>query len=139
MVGGGMRQVGVLAAPGLIALRDAPSGMIERLAEDHANARALAEALIAMPGIASPGGTAQPETGRLDPTRVTTHFVLFKVERDRGAFIAAAKSRGVLIEAYTNGQVRAVTHYGISARDIETTVEVIGRSLAETPLRPIAA
>src|SRR5262249_42665982 len=51
LVGGGMRQVGVLAAPGLIALRDGPSGMIERLAEDHANARKLADGLAVMPGI----------------------------------------------------------------------------------------
>ncbi len=51
LVGGGMRQVGILAAAGLVALRDGPAGMIERLAEDHANARRLAEALAEMDGI----------------------------------------------------------------------------------------
>ena len=46
-----MRQVGVLAAAGLIALRDGPAGMIERLAEDHANARLLADGIAGMPGV----------------------------------------------------------------------------------------
>ena len=68
MVGGGMRQVGILAAAGLIALRDGPSGMIERLADDHANARTLASALASMPGI-----------GHLDPQMIPTNFVLFAV------------------------------------------------------------
>ena len=139
MVGGGMRQAGVLAAPGLVALRDGPAGMIERLAEDHANARALADAVGSMPGITSPGGTAQPEPGPFNPARVVTNFVLFRVERDRDEFIAAAGARGVLLVAYPGGQVRAVTHYGITERDIESVVDVIHRSLAETPLRPLAA
>jgi len=139
MVGGGMRQVGVLAAPGLIALRDGPAGMIERLAEDHVNAQVLAEGLAGMPGVASPGGTAQPEPGPLDPTRVRTNFVLFRVERDRAAFIEAARARGVLLVSYPHGQVRATTHYGVTVADIERTIAVIGGALAETPLRPVAA
>src|SRR6185312_12963574 len=60
MVGGGMRQAGILAAAGLVALSDGPDGMIARLAEDHANARRLAEALTEMDGIVSAGGTTQP-------------------------------------------------------------------------------
>ena len=67
LLGGGMRQVGVLAAPGLLALSDGPDGMIARLAEDHANARRLAEGLADLSGIESPGGAAQPTPGRLDP------------------------------------------------------------------------
>ena len=63
LVGGGMRQVGILAAAGLVALRDGPAGMIERLAEDHANARRLAEALAGMDGVVSPGANAQPDAG----------------------------------------------------------------------------
>ena len=78
MVGGGMRQAGILAAAGLVALSDGPDGMIERLAEDHANARRLAEALADMDGVVAAGGTAQPtdETnpGPLDPTRVRTEL-----------------------------------------------------------------
>jgi threonine aldolase len=138
LLGGGMRQAGVLAAPGLLALRDGPAGMIERLAEDHANARRLAEALSAMDGIASPGDVAQPEPGALDPGRVTTNFVVFKVERDRGAFLAALEARGVLLTPYPHGQVRAVTHYGIDAADIEATIDSIRAALAETARRPVA-
>ena len=67
LLGGGMRQVGVLAAAGLIALRDGDAGMITRLAEDHANARRLAEGLAGLDGIRSPGGIAQPGDGPLDP------------------------------------------------------------------------
>ena len=59
-----MRQAGVLAAPGLVALRDGPAGMIERLAEDHANARRLADGLAELDGIVSAGDIAQPEPGR---------------------------------------------------------------------------
>jgi threonine aldolase len=139
MVGGGMRQVGVLAAPGLIALRDGPSGMIERLAEDHANARRLAEALAAMPGIVSPGGSAQPAPGPLDPGRVQTNFVLFRVGRDRAALLAAARERGVLLEPYPHGQVRAATHHGVETADIDRTVAVIAAALADLPSKPVGS
>jgi threonine aldolase len=136
LLGGGMRQVGVLAAPGLIALRDGPAGMIERLADDHANARRLAEALSAMDGIASAGDVAQPTPGPLDPGRVTTNFVVFRVERDRAAFIDALARRGVLVVAYPHGQIRAVTHYGIERSDIETTIGAFRDALAETAPAP---
>ncbi|HEX7472475.1 MAG TPA: GntG family PLP-dependent aldolase [Candidatus Limnocylindrales bacterium] len=132
LVGGGMRQVGILAAAGLIALRDGPAGMIERLADDHANARRLAEALAGMDGVVSPGGTAQPTSGRLDPRRVRTNFVLFKVERDRSAFLAALRARGVLMVEYPHGQVRAATHHGVTAADIETTIAAARAALDET-------
>jgi threonine aldolase len=135
MLGGGMRQVGVLAAPGLIALRDGPRGMIERLAEDHANARRLAEAIAEMPGIVSPGDIAQPGDGPLDPSRVRTNFVLFRVERDRDAFLAALERRDVLVEPYPHRQVRAVTHHGIGGQEIEATIAAIRDALAETASR----
>jgi threonine aldolase len=131
MLGGGMRQVGVLAAPGLVALRDGPAGMIERLAEDHANARRLAEALAAMDGIVSAGDIAQPTPGPLDPGRVATNFVVFKVERDRDEFMDALTRRGVLVVAYPHGQIRAVTHYGVEAADIETVIRAFREALAE--------
>ena len=67
LVGGGMRQVGVLAAAGLVALSDGPDGMITRLAEDHANARRLAEGLAGLDGVESPGGIAQPTPGPPGP------------------------------------------------------------------------
>jgi len=132
LLGGGMRQVGVLAAPGLIALRDGQAGMIERLADDHAHARRLAEALSEMAGIVSAGDIAQPAPGPLDPDRVTTNFVVFKVEGDRAAFIDALARRGVLVVAYPHGQVRAVTHYGVERAEIETTIGAFREALAET-------
>ena len=131
-----MRQVGVLAAPGLIALRDGPAGMIERLAEDHANARLLAEGIAEYAGVRSPGDIAQPETGPLDPGRVHTNFVLFTVDRDRAAFIDAMARRGVLVVAFPHGQVRAVTHYGVDRNDVETTIAAVRDALAETAQSP---
>jgi threonine aldolase len=106
--------------------------MIERLAEDHANARRLAEALADMDGINSAGDVAQPVPGRLDPARVTTNFVVFRVSRDRAAFIDALDRRGVLVVAYPHDQVRAVTHYGVERADIETAIAAVRDALAET-------
>ena len=114
-----MRQAGVLAAPGLIALRDGPSGMIERLAEDHENARRLAAGLVELPAV----------TG-LDPARVRTNFVFFRV-RDRDAFIAALRTRGVLTVTYPHDQVRVVTHYGISGSDVDRVLAITSQVLRE--------
>lgn len=139
LVGGGMRQVGVLAAAGLVALSDGPDGTIERLAEDHANARRLAEALSGMDGVEAAGGTAQPGDGPFDPARVRTNFVVFKVRRDRAAFLAALRARNVLMVEYPHGQVRAVTHHGVTAEDIEMTIAATRAALAETDPRPAAS
>jgi threonine aldolase len=129
LLGGGMRQVGVLAAAGLVALQDGPDGMIERLAEDHATARRLAEGLAGLDGVRSPGGIAQPDGDRLDPGRVVTNFVLFRVERDRAAFLSDLESRGVLMVPYANGSIRAVTHHGVTAADIDRVVEIVAGAL----------
>ena len=119
LLGGGMRQAGVLAAAGLVALRDGDAGMIaERLAE--------------VPGVGSPGDIAQPGgDDRLDPARAPTNFVLFRVAADRAAFLAATESRGVRLDGYPHGQVRAVTHHGIIAADVDRAVDVIAAALAE--------
>jgi threonine aldolase len=90
-----------------------------------------------MDGIVSPGGSAQPTPGRLDPGRVNTDFILFKVDRDRAAFLAALRARDVEMVEYAHGQVRAVTHYGVTASDIETVITATRAALAET--RPAAA
>jgi threonine aldolase len=133
LLGGGMRQAGILAAAGLVALRDGDGGMIERLAEDHANARRLAELMAELPGIRSPGDIAQPggDDEPLDPERVATNFVLFRVAGDREAFIAALEARGVRMVAYPHGQVRAVTNSGIAARDIEPIAAAVAAALGE--------
>jgi threonine aldolase len=131
LLGGGMRQAGVLAAAGLVALRDGDAGMIGRLAEDHANALRLAVELAGMPGVRSPGDIAQPgDDDRLDPTRVTTNFVLFRVAGDRAAFIAAARDRGVLLDRYPHGQIRAATHIGVDEADVARIAAVIREALA---------
>ncbi|HEU4671404.1 MAG TPA: GntG family PLP-dependent aldolase [Candidatus Limnocylindrales bacterium] len=130
LVGGGMRQVGILAAAGLVALRDGEAGMIDRLAEDHANARRLAEGLAALDGIESAGDIAQPEPGRLDPDRVRTNFVVFRVAGDRATFLDVLRARGVLMVEYPHGQVRAVTHYGITAADVDIAVRASREALA---------
>jgi threonine aldolase len=132
MVGGGMRQAGILAAAGLVALSDGPDGMIDRLTDDHANARRLAEALADMDGVVSPGGIAQPAPGRLDPRRVATNFILFKVDRDRRAFLDALAARNVWMVEYAHGQVRAVTHHDVSAADIDIVIDATRAALADT-------
>ena len=141
LLGGGMRQAGVLAAAGLVALRDGDAGMIARLAEDHANARRLAELLASLPGVRSPGDIAQPGTDDdpLDPRRVRTNFVLFRVAADRRAFLAAAEARGIRLDQYPHGQVRAATNSGIAAGDVDRIAAVIEASLAEVGSAPVPA
>ena len=141
MVGGGMRQAGVIAAAGLVALQDGRDGMIERLADDHANARQLADALAAMPGVR-----------RLDPARVRTNFVLFgvgdddrwpddvagrdRVLRTRAAFLGELHDRGVRMIEYPKGLIRAIPHYGIERADIETAIAASRAALAAIGLAP---
>jgi threonine aldolase len=142
LLGGGMRQSGVLAAAGLVALRDGDVGMIARLADDHANARRLAELLSAIPGVLSPGDIAQPgaDDSLLDPARVRTNFVLFRVAADRAAFLAAANARGVRLDYYPHSQIRAATNRGIAAADVERVAAVIEAALADvgTAVREVA-
>jgi len=108
-LGGGMRQVGVLAAAGLIAL----DHMVDRLAEDHANARTLAEGLSELPGV------------RCDLSRVQTNLVYFDVEAmPAQGFLDECAKRGVLSEPTGPHTVRFVTHYGIDAGDIQTALKV---------------
>ncbi len=61
-----------------------------------------------------------------------TDFVVFRVERDRAAFLAALEARGVLMVPYPHGTIRAVTHYGVSATDIDATLRAAREALAET-------
>jgi threonine aldolase len=108
-LGGGMRQAGVIAATGLIALRT----MVDRLAEDHANARTLAEGLAELPGV------------RCDLSRVHTNLVFFDLDRMTGAdFEEECRKRGLLGGATGAHRVRFVTHYGITANDIQSTLKI---------------
>jgi threonine aldolase len=102
MLGGGMRQAGVIAAAGVVALES----MVDRLADDHANARLLAEGIAKLPG------------ARIDPERVRTNIVIFDVD-DAPAFQRALRKAGVLTTGFGPTRVRMVTHYGIERPDIE--------------------
>jgi threonine aldolase len=116
-LGGGMRQAGVLAAAGLVALDQTP----RRLPEDHANARYLAEGLARIPGI------------RIDPAAVATNIVVFDVGATgvTGAEISARlMAQGVRINAINPRKMRAVTHYDVSREECGEALEILGRVLA---------
>ncbi len=132
LVGGGMRQAGILAAAGLVALGNGPDGMIDRLADDHANARRLAEGLAELDGIESAGGIAQPSPGLLDPDRVRTNFVIFRVRGDRAAFLDGLRARDVLMTDYPHGTVRAVTHADVTSADVTAILRATREVLRET-------
>jgi threonine aldolase len=108
-LGGGMRQVGVLAAAGLIAL----DKMVDRLAEDHANARTLAEGLAELPGV------------RCDLRRVQTNLVYFDLDTmSAPAFTDACAKRGLLSDSIGPSRMRFVTHYGIDSEDVQSALKV---------------
>jgi threonine aldolase len=106
-LGGGMRQVGILSAAGLHAL----DHHLERLAEDHANARLLAEAC------------------DVDPAGVETNIVVVDVP-DAGAVVAAAREAGVLVGAVGPRTVRMVTHLDVSAAQARDAAAVMAKVLA---------
>jgi threonine aldolase len=114
--GGAMRQSGILAAAGVYALEH----HIERLADDHANARLLAEGLSTVKGV------------RLDPGMPQTNIVFFDTS-DAGVapvdFVAKLLDRGVRM-GHINRRVRAVTHLDVSRADVEHAIEVV-RSLLQ--------
>ncbi|MFC6153313.1 threonine aldolase family protein [Nocardioides yefusunii] len=102
-LGAGMRQVGILAAAGLHAL----DHHVERLADDHAHAQLLADAM------------------GVDPAGVETNIVVAQVP-DAAAVVAQAKSQGVLVSAVGPRTVRAVTHLGVDRAGAETAARVLG-------------
>jgi threonine aldolase len=107
MFGGGMRQVGIIAAGALYALQHHR----ERLAEDHANARRLAEGIAELPGI------------DLDPATVETNIVIFRVTRVPAATLAERlQAAGVLVLARDAESIRAVTHLDVSRGQVEEAI-----------------
>ena len=119
MIGGGMRQAGIIAAAGIIALTE----MVDRLAEDHQTARQLAEGLVDLPGMT------------LDLDTVQTNIVIFgpqKPQPERPSFAQTLASEGVKVGDIGDGRFRAVTHYGITNKDIEEAVKIIRRVWGET-------
>jgi threonine aldolase len=121
-LGGAMRQAGVLAAAGLIALEQMPS----RLAEDHANARFLAEAIAALPGI------------RLDPAKVQTNIVIFDVTGtglSSTEFAARCASHGLRVSTANPACVRMLTHCNASRGDCERAIEILREAFRDIPAR----
>jgi threonine aldolase len=114
ILGGGMRQAGVIAAPGIIALTE----MVSRLADDHRNARILADGISALPGV------------MLDPPEVDTNIVVFRMPSVAvaEAYAAALEREGLLISDFGGGRLRLVTHYGISEADCRQAVNLMQRT-----------
>jgi len=114
-LGGGMRQAGVLAAAGLIALKEMPG----RLTEDHANARLLAEAIAAEPG------------AEIDLDAVQTNIVIFKLrdDSDTAAFCVALQQKGILASAVGPHSVRFVTHLDVDRKECEQAASVVSEQL----------
>ncbi len=124
LLGGGMRQAGILAAAGIVALEH----MVDRLAEDHENARRLAYGLADFPQI------------NIDPTRVVTDIVNFSVQNEQQEtlseaetlrFLDKTKEFGVLMGTMGEGTIRAVTHYGITAADIDNALIGIRKAIID--------
>jgi threonine aldolase len=113
LLGGAMRQAGVIAAAALVALEQ----MRDRLVEDHRNAKRLAEGLARIPGIG------------IDPTRVVTNIVSFEVDPavgDAAVFQKSCAERGLRVSRYLGNspRLRAVTHLDVSRDDIDAALEI---------------
>ena len=112
-LGGGMRQAGILAAAGIIALEESP----KRLHEDHANARRLAEGLANINGIT------------IDVETVETNIVIFDISdtaKTSAEIVAALKDNGILAIGFANS-IRMVTHLDVSSEDIVATIQGASR------------
>jgi threonine aldolase len=117
LVGGAMRQAGIIAAAGIVALTE----MVDRLREDHENASRLAHGLRALPGIA------------LDLASVQTNIVVFTLLEglDPAEFTRQLAAEDVLVIDMGGGRLRAVTHYGIAPADCDRAIAVCRRVLEE--------
>jgi len=108
MVGGGMRQTGILAAAGLYALEH----HIQRLREDHDNAKRLARALAELPKV------------KIDLSSVETNLVVFEIAGDSEEWMARFREKGVLLCPYPRNRIRAVTHIDVSSDDVDRVIEI---------------
>jgi threonine aldolase len=112
MMGGALRQAGIVAAAGLYAL----DHNVERLAEDHENARVLAE------------GIASIEGARIDPSLVETNIVIFEVS-DPAAVVAGLLAEGVEVTQMGPGRIRAVTHMDVDRAGVERALDALRKVL----------
>jgi threonine aldolase len=115
MLGGGMRQAGIIAAAGIVALEK----MVDRLADDHRNARTLAEGIAKLPGL------------RVDLASVQTNIVIFHIDRSADSvrstqdLVAGCASRKVKVHAIAPTSIRCVTHKDVDADDITRTLDAL--------------
>lgn len=112
LLGGGLRQAGILAAAGLVAL----DSMTQRLAEDHAHAKLLGSLLAAIDGIS------------VETERIQINMVFFKVDREKRTpedFLNQLKEKGILTNPDDHGLFRFVTHYGIMESDVRATAQAV--------------
>jgi threonine aldolase len=117
VAGGGMRQAGILAAAGIVAITE----MVERLSDDHANAKALAHGLAALDGIA------------IDPDAVETNLVFFELTRadlTPAQLVNGLAAHGVQLSASGGRRLRAVLNYHITAADVEHILDAFRTTLA---------
>lgn len=115
-LGGGMRQVGVLAAPGIVALTE----MVDRLKEDHERAKKLALAIAEMPGVS------------FNPDHIETNIIIFGFNHPKISipeFLEKLKEEGILALATLEGRIRFVTHKDIGDKDIEKAIFAFGEIL----------
>jgi threonine aldolase len=127
LLGGAMRQAGVIAAAALVGLEE----MRDRLAEDHRNAKALANGLAQVRGV------------RIDADRVVTNIVSFEIDpawMDAGAFAKACAEQGLRISRYLGNspRLRAVTHHDVGTKDIDDALAVVAAILSQARA-PVAA
>lgn len=124
LVGGGMRQAGIIAAAGVVALQK----MVERLAEDHENAKRLARGLADFP------------QAEIDSERVVTNIVIFSLKRSDQEplthaetlnFVQQLQGQSVLVSDFGGNLIRAVTHRGIKSEDIDRSLAAIRRTLID--------
>ncbi len=112
VLGGAMRQAGHMAAAGIVALEE----MIDRLEEDHQNARYLAEKLAGLPIL------------QVNPSRVESNIIIFDLDQEKMSmprFVEALARKGVLVSVSGKQRIRIVTHYGISGEDVAFAAQAI--------------
>lgn len=118
VLGGGMRQAGIIAAAGITALEE----MVDRLEEDHKNARRLAEGIRGIRGLS------------IDPAKVQTDIIYFELVSDRltaEELVTELGKKGTKILRVGPSRMRAVTHYGISGEDIDSALAVLREVMEE--------
>jgi len=128
LLGGAMRQAGVIAAAALVALEE----MRDRLVEDHRNAKALAQGLARIDGV------------KIDAARVVTNIVSFEIDpawMETGAFQKACAERGLRVSRYLGNspRLRAVTHNDVTAADVDAALEIARAVLSNTRAPALSA